>query len=85
MAVGYKVGLNSFFGKLLAEAVKHDDSTQIVSLYEIAYITDETEYEVITWEIPPDGREFRANTARYTELDLAREYFASHAFGITTE
>lgn len=77
----YKVGHKTFFGTLLAEAVKVDNSNQTVSLYEREY---QPTYLVQIWDKDGNGREYEADRYYADTREFATELFTKYAFSTET-
>ena len=79
MKMTYRVGYVTQYGKLVAESLKWDMPTQVVSLYE----TDgESPYMLILWEISDISAEFEICRIFHDSDDLATESFVKLSFGM---
>jgi len=79
----YKVGNVTDFGKLLAEAVKYDNSSRIVSLYEIDDKDEMSTYLLIIWEISVDKTEYELSRTKYEIDETAIFSWIEAAFGVS--
>ena len=79
MTTSYKVGENTQFGTLLAEAVKGDNPEQINSLYANL---DNSGYIIIEWAKSDEQGEYETNRTKYDNLYEARRNWLKLTFSV---